>query len=257
MKKEETFENLIKQFEPRFDLRMAFSDFLTMSMCSVTLNPLTGKSHYEELYMETVAKYAESDLRHLFPKMFATLVAEMDKRLGGGACGDVLGEFYEKNIARKGTQQYFTPWHVCTFMAQSAAAEARSASGEKALRVLEPSCGSGRMLLAMRSVTRPSDEFYGVDIDHVCVQMACLNLFLCGMFRSEVMCGNFLLPDDFRVSYRLSFLPLGIFRIEKKEDSRLWRMLTSERARKEGPSPPSGSTDPSKFSGGNEQLKFF
>lgn len=257
MKKEENFESLIRQFEPQFELRSVFVDFLTMSMCAVTQNPLTGKSHYEELYMETVSKYAKSELRHLFPRMVATLVAEMEERIERGDCSDVLGEFYERNIARKGAQQYFTPWHICTFMAQSAASEARNASGGKALRVLEPSCGSGRMLLAMRGVTRPSDEFYAVDVDHACVQMACLNLFLSGMFHAEVMCGNFLRPDDFRVSYRLSFLPLGIFRVEKKEDSPLWRMLRSEHAGKGKPSPPSDGTDPNKFSGDNEQLRFF
>lgn len=235
------------RFGPQFELRAVFDDFLTMGMCSVTQNPLTGKSHYEDLYMQTVAKYAKSDLRHLFPKMFARLVVEMDERLKDGGCSDVLGEFYERNIARKGAQQYFTPWHVCSLMAESAMSPAREAGGGQRLRILEPSCGSGRMLLAMRGKARPTDEFYAVDIDHTCVKMTCINLFLSGMFRAEVMCGSFLQPDDFAVSYRLSFLPLGIFRIDKKEDSRLWQMLTRENAPKEKTEHPEGG----------KQLRFF
>ncbi len=67
-------------------------------------------------------------------------------------------------------------------------------------------------------------EFYGIDIDHTCVKMTALNLFLNGIFRSEVMWADALSPGDFRVSYVISFLPLGIFRVEVKEQSKLWRM---------------------------------
>jgi hypothetical protein len=55
--------------------------------------------------------------------------------------------------------------------------------------------------------------------------MTALNLFLSGLFRSETLCANALLPEDFRVSYRTSFLPFGIFRVKEKEQSRLWHLL--------------------------------
>jgi len=54
--------------------------------------------------------------------------------------------------------------------------------------------------------------------------MAAIHLFLSGMFHSEVMCANFLEPDDFRFSYRISFFPFGIFKIEEKEKSLLWHL---------------------------------
>ncbi len=221
--KEETFSQLMETFAYRHDLRSVFDDFLTMSICAVSQNPLTGKSHDEDLYLQTVAKYAQSDLRHNLPKLFARLVIEMEERLSDGTGNDVLGDYFELNFCRKNSGQFFTPWPVCMFMA-SCLADERDESSEPQ-RVLDPACGSGRLLLAGARQIGRDNEFYGIDIDHTCVKMAALNLFLNGVFRSEVMWADALLPGDFRVSYRISFLPFGIFRIDKPENSKLWHLM--------------------------------
>lgn len=57
--------------------------------------------------------------------------------------------------------------------------------------------------------------------------MTALNLFLNGMWNSEVMCANALMPDDFVGAYHISLLPLGIFKIEEKEKSLLWYLHKS------------------------------
>jgi hypothetical protein len=80
------------------------------------------------------------------------------------------------------------------------------------------------MLLAAYRTNGNGHEYYGIDIDRTCVKIAALNLFLNGMWHSEVMCANALAPDDFVISYRISLLPLGIFKIEKKEASKLWQL---------------------------------
>ena len=66
-------------------------------------------------------------------------------------------------------------------------------------------------------------SYYGIDVDPVCVKISAINLFLNGL-SGELMCANALAPDEFRFGYRLSFLPLGIFKIENKEQSLLWQM---------------------------------
>ena len=213
----------METFAYRYDTRSVFDDFLTMSICAVSQNPLTGKSHDEELYMQTVAKYAKSELRHNFPKLFARLVIEMEERLSGSTGNDVLGDYFELNFCRKNSGQFFTPWPVCMFMA-SCLSDDRPEDVEP-LRVLDPSCGSGRMLLAGARQMGRGNEYYGIDIDHTCVKMAALNLFLNGIFHSEVMWADALLPNDFRRSYRVSFLPFGIFRIDKSENSKLWHLM--------------------------------
>ncbi|HLP21029.1 MAG TPA: N-6 DNA methylase, partial [Chitinophagales bacterium] len=89
---------------------------------------------------------------------------------------------------------------------------------------LDPSCGSGRMLLASSRIAGPDQYYFGIDLDQTCVKMTALNLFLSGIFHGEVMCANALVPGEFTVSYKTSFLPFGLFRILDKEKSRLWNM---------------------------------
>src|SRR4051794_31709565 len=117
--KTETFAALIDSFRYKFDINRVFVDFLTMTICAFGRNPTTGLSYDEELYLETIKPYKDSELRFQFPKMLVALTNEMEERLGSHNGNDVLGEFYEQNLARKGSGQYFTPWSLCEFMAIS------------------------------------------------------------------------------------------------------------------------------------------
>lgn len=237
----ETFEKKIQLFQYHYDLRTVFDDFLTMTICAFSQNRATGKSYDEDLYLETIAKYEDNNLRFEFPKMLACLTNEMTERIESDTGNDVLGEFYEQNLQRNGLSQFFTPWHICTFMAKSSIEATSEERKNQPLRILEPACGSGRMLMAMLRVAGPYHEYYAIDLDHTCVKMTTINLFLSGLFRSETLCGNALLPEDFTISYKTSFLPFGIFRIKEKEHSRLWHLLknswngSKEKERKEPP----------------------
>jgi type I restriction-modification system DNA methylase subunit len=222
MKKQtKTFESLLRSFEYRYDLRTVFDDFLTLTLCAFSQNPLTGKSYDEDLYMETIDKYREDPLRHHFPKMLAFLLSEMEERVDDSSGNDVLGNFYQEHLYRKGAAQFFTPWPVCQLIANiSINTDEKEIETERRLRVLDPCSGAklrGTLLYA----------YYGIDLDHTCVKMTALNLFLNGVFHGEVMWADALRPDDFRMSYKLSFLPFGIFRITEKEKSLLWYLHVS------------------------------
>lgn len=221
----ETFEKKIRLFQYHYDLRTVFDDFLTMTICAFSQNRATGKSYDEDLYLETIAKYKDNTLRFEFPKLLACLTNEMTERIESDTGNDVLGEFYEQNLQRNGLSQFFTPWHICTFMAKSSIEATMEERKNQSLRILEPACGSGRMLMAILRVAGPYHEYYAIDLDHTCVKMTTVNLFLSGLFRSETLCGNALLPEDFTVSYKTSFLPFGIFRISEKEQSALWHLM--------------------------------
>jgi type I restriction-modification system DNA methylase subunit len=224
--KTKTFDSLMKEFQYRYDTRQVFNDFLTLSICAFGQDYATGKSKDEDLYMTTIAKYKDEKLSDKFPELLSLLIMVMEERVGSGMGNDVLCEFYETNLYSKGKSQYFTPWPVCKFMAAiTMLVDAEEmAQIERPLRVIDPCCGSGRMLLAGATESKQRYEYYGIDIDYTCVQMAALNLFLNGMFNSEVMCANALDPDDFRQSFRISFFPLGIYRITEKEESMLWHL---------------------------------
>lgn len=242
--KHESFSDLLKQFEYHYDLRTAFDDFLTMTICAFGQNPKEGKSYDEDLYLQTIEKYKSSDLRHNFTKLLARLTFEMEERMESSEGFDVLGEFYELNLARKGASQFFTPWPICMFMAKAASEQAHSGKQEdsRPLRILDPSCGSGRTLLAASRVNGPRNEYYGVDIDATCSKMCALNLFLSGLFKSEVLCADALVPEDFRTGYRSSFLPFGLFRVTAKESSQLWHLLKNSWGMKSSSTEYSGET---------------
>ncbi len=221
----ETFAGLLETSAYYRDTRTVFDDLLTLALCAFSQNPNTGKSYREDEYMATIGRYPKEDVQTLFPKLLACLITEMDERAGSDSGNDVLGEYYETHLYNKRSSQYFTPWPICKFMAKSIGIDAVEKDTRK--RILDPTCGSGRMLLAGAETYGKRHEFYGIDIDAVCVKMAAINLFLNGMFHSEVMCANALSPDDFRFSYKISLLPFGVFRIDNKEQSPLWRMYTS------------------------------
>lgn len=255
--KTETFAQVMKRFEYRYDTRTIFNDFLTLTLCAFSQNLATGKSYDEDLYLQTIGKYKNDDLRFEFPKLLARLTIEMEERIDSSSGNDVLGDFYEQNLSRKGSGQFFTPWPICMFMAKNTADSLESVAPDRPIRILDPTCGSGRMLLAGSKVNGPMQEYYGIDIDETCVKMTAVNLFLNGLFHSEVLCADALSPGDFRISYRTSFLPFGIFRVQDKEQSKLWHILKNswpEKEEKVKQEPPEFSE--TKLPTGN-QLKFF
>lgn len=217
----------------RFSLPKVFDDFLTISIAACTQHPLKKESHYEDEYLQTIEMYKDSELRHEFPAAFAHLVIEMENRLHSSAGNDVLGEFFEQHFAELNKGQIFTPFPICTFMASTIIRQNHDDKYEETKRVLDPTCGSGRMLLAAHAQHGKKLEYYGIDIDLRCAKMAALNLFLNGVWNSEIMCADALSPDDFRIAYRISLLPLGIFKIETKEDSRLWHMYRNTVVKKQ------------------------
>ncbi len=219
------FAESLHTISHRFSLFTVFDDFLSMSIAACTQNLQTKKSWYEDEYLETIAKYKDSELRHEFPKAFAYLVTEMEERVVSSLGNDVLGDFFEQNISNGRNGQFFTPYPICKFMASITHTD-KVCDNEtiEPLRILDPACGSGRMLLASHRINGPGNDYYGIDINLTCVKMAALNLFLNGIWNSEVMCANALAPNDFITAYRISFIPLGIFKIEAKEQSRLWHL---------------------------------
>lgn len=201
----------------RNSLHQFFDDFLTMCICAFSFNPLTKQSNYEEEYLAIISKYKSNSLVELFPKALAQLTMAMEEHL----CTDVLGEFFELHISNGRNGQFFTPEPITDFMNAIVGTDDETI---ESLRVLDPACGSGRMLLSCHKRSKGRHKLYGIDVDNTCVKMTVINLFLNGCFNAEIMCANALAPNDFVISYKTSFLPFGIFKITEKEQSPLWHM---------------------------------
>lgn len=226
MKKQKKSElNTLKEFKKVFEqaayfggYESTFNDFLTMCIYAFARNPLTGLSYYEDEYMELMGLYQERGVIEHFPHLLAILVAYMEEHKDSTEGNDLLGTFYEQEVSHGRNGQYFTPFPICHLMASIT-----DDDKEVPRSVLDPSCGSGRMLMAYSKRIPLQSGFYGIDLDPSCVKMTAINLFLNGR-SGEVMRADALTPDDFKFAYRVSHQPLGIFKIEKREDSRLWHM---------------------------------
>jgi len=142
-----------------------FSDFLDISICALSA------SQYEEEYLTIVKRYKKEEIE-LFCELFARMVIIMDNN--GTGLTDCLGEFFQRHLTRGKHGQFFTPEHVADFMAAIINPE------ESNKRILDPACGSGRMLLSVAKINR-NNYFFGCDIDSTCCKMAAINLCLNGM----------------------------------------------------------------------------
>lgn len=221
----ETFESLMSSFLHHHDLKTVFDDFLTLTLCALARNPLTGESYEKDLYTETRDKYKGDSLGDLFPIMFGKIIWEMQRRITSADGSDVLGEYYEVHFLEKNSGGPFRSWVNCIGIARAIAHDMEIKNVIK-FQALDESCGSGRLLLALGKVIGTAHTFFGVDTDHTCVKMAALNLFLNSQFDSEVMWSKSLTPPAFSLSYQLKTSPLGVFRVSEKELSPLWSCYT-------------------------------
>lgn len=143
-----------------------FTDYLDMVICALSMG------RYEEEYQSIVKKYKRGEI-DLFCELMAQMLIVMDN--DGAGLKDCLGEFYQLHLSRGKHGQFFTPEHVCDAMA------AMLINREDRDRtIMDPCCGSGRMLLSAAKVSR-NNYFFGSDVDPVCTRMAAINLCLNSM----------------------------------------------------------------------------
>ncbi|MGA2796868.1 MAG: N-6 DNA methylase [Thermoguttaceae bacterium] len=176
-----------------YDARRAFEDFLSLTVCA-----LSG-GQMEEQYLQTAKQYSNGEPGRraidAFPAALAVLIETMEQTRQ-----DILGDIFQGAITHGQNGQFFTPKHVCDLMACiTIDPESRN--------VLDPCCGSGRLLLAAADLS-PWAEFYGQDIDIRCVQMTAINLAMRNLY-GWVIQGNSLSNEQLLI-YRTGFCGKGV-----------------------------------------------
>lgn len=224
MKTKQTFESLMDQFRDHFDLLTAFDDFLTIAVTLCGRNPQNGRSFDEALYVEVMEKYKNHELRFNFPKMLSALTLQVTERIERKQGCDILGEYYESRFMTEKTTRLSYPYPISKFMARSAIYEAEKVHPSTRFQVLDPQCGSGRMLISMAFESQKKHHYFGIDSNPMFVKMTVLSLFLSGVVSAEIMCADADIPGDFQGSYMISLWPFGIFRLDNKQKSQLWRI---------------------------------
>lgn len=195
------------------ELGNVFIDFLTMGICAYhRINIRSGLQEKdpgnESIYMNIIKKYDQEAI-NTFPKILGELHLQVLKH----PYSDILGEYYMQNITNGRNGQYFTPEPLCDMMARL-----QYSTNIEHKTVLDPACGSGRLLLSFAKAN-PNNYFFGADSNNTCAKMSALNFFLNGL-KGEVAWMDSLSMEWFG-GWHINTNGLGIIPIER-EQSRIW-----------------------------------
>ena len=154
-----------------------FGDFLDMALAIMCNNP---SDHQRKLLQSTLSDES---------KKAAFLEAVQAYGEAAENFHDPLGEMFMLRISHGQNGQFFTPEHICDFMARIIDTKNETLN--------DPCCGSGRLMLAGLKVARESGDdpiIYANDLSYTCAQMCLMNL-LYNSARGEVTCGDSLRMD--------------------------------------------------------------
>jgi len=192
----------------RYDLPQVFRDFLDMAICCFALGSM------EKEYLSIAKRYNSEQLKE-FAKVLGLLFMYFEKV---ESWADPLGSIYETiagKYKRSGLGQFFTPLALCDMIASQMGCELESP------KVLDPSCGSSRLLLAYHSAwKKPKANYYGVDCDKICAQMSALNLLFHGMHGFILHANSISLEcfSGYEVNWQFNILKVPHVRLMKKSE---------------------------------------
>ena len=202
----QTVKDIVRVIEGSYQYFGGWGDSLERVL-DVTLHALKGE---EEEYVQAAKKMDKRALEAAC-QVFALLLEGFCIRYN---IWDYLGEVYMELGSRSKHQafgQFFTPMNVTEMMAAMQLGDVReSIEGARKegrrISVMDPTCGSGAMLLgAKRRIVGEVGldglrwfEFYGIDIDPVCVKMCQVQMIMTD-FRYMT---DWLIVKGFEVSQR-------------------------------------------------------
>ena len=180
------------------DAQVIFVDFLDYIIDCFSLERLINAEGDYRVLFSKIQKEASA----FFP-IFADLMIKSVKLIEENSVYDFFGNIYELMFqsGRKAANlgQFFTPQSVSDLCSQILYKDIN-----KKIIVNEPTCGSGRNLLAVFAKDKYRKQYYiAEDIDNVSVKMCAINMILHGM-RGCCICHNTLFPSDFIFAYEVN-----------------------------------------------------
>jgi type I restriction-modification system DNA methylase subunit len=184
-----------------------FKKSLDNLTASLRVDFSTAFTHYLE-YAIKIHSFTYKKDTSMFTKEQMTLFFEvhkswiflLDKEVKDDSSWfDAFGECFEEfgsKWTRDNKGQFFTPVSLCNMMV------AMTIDKEsKKQHIPDPSCGSGRLLLASHAFN-PKNYHYGVDLDRTCCLMTALNMMMHGC-QGEVLYGNSL-TNEYYEAWRIN-----------------------------------------------------
>lgn len=186
-----------------------WADFITMSALAISNTfDREGETHdeREKQYMELICAYTNEEL-DILTQLLSVVVLALDD----DPRQDFLGEVFQGlglNSHWKG--QFFTPYHMCEFMAEITLEGVETEIERKGwIGVNDPACGAGALLIAARNemekrgLSSRNALFVAQDIDRTTALMCYIQLALLGCAGYVIIgdslldppAGRTLLPD--------------------------------------------------------------
>lgn len=163
-----------------------FSDWV--QLCALSISNSMSMIHdkvwkdREQTYISAAQRYTEKELES-FAQMFVWLGDALTDKMT-----DVLGQVYmEAGLGNKYTGQFFTPFNLSELCARLTIPDSSFVNSEEMIKINEPSCGGGGMIIAACKVLRDNGVNYqrrldvvAQDLDWKGVYMTYLQLSLIG-----------------------------------------------------------------------------
>lgn len=207
---DETYRSIIERIARTKSSQLnVFTDFCRMTACCLAVGSR------EEEYFEVIKPYSKDELTEL-SKAIALLVDEMESN----HFTDVLGTYYldvASHSSKQARGEFYTPPEISKAMAMMLVDTDQVKSEGLPIKVNEPACGAGGMVLALAELFAPdSVDILRVtcqDINPVGVDMCFINTSLWGIP------ANIILGDTLRMTVTKSWKNIHWHRVG--EDQRL------------------------------------
>lgn len=182
--KNKAFENTFNSLARKYGSYDVFDTLLDLAINSLSFN-------YDSRIIEVIRKKYTQEEKYNFGELIKYWILIMKDKVRNNKYFDFWGHFYELNAMskEKGFAQYFTPDDVCKLMVQISLM-----NNSESKRVYEPTCGSGRLNLAINSI-QPNMYHIASDLDITCAKMSALNFFIHGI-RGVVICDDALIAKS-------------------------------------------------------------
>lgn len=181
--------SLIRKVADTRGIYRVWSDWVEICAIALARADIAQREAREQRYLRVVAQYERAEL-DLLVQAFSHLVMAYEVRVQAADFGDVLGStFMMLDMGNAGAGQFFTPYEVSRLMGNMMMGNGQDlidkTDAQGFVRVLEPACGAGGMLIAAAHAMHDAQLNYqqcmhatAIDIDQRCVHMTFIQLAL-------------------------------------------------------------------------------
>ena len=190
-----------------------WNDFLTMAAIAfANVMPTPERTEREDRYLSIIRSY-EKEEQEIFPQLLSVVSMAFEDN----PKQDFLGNLYTAlNLNQHQKGQFFTPYHICEFMAEvQNGGDLKSEVEKKGLiSVSDPACGAGALLIAFANSARAHGVnyqekvlFVAQDIDATAAKMCYIQLTLLGC-SACIIIGDSLVKPGFHPDNEVYYTPM-------------------------------------------------